>query len=59
MAERINAFVKLRRTKDNNIKKGFIDIGCKTVLYMYLDHDKELYRTLCPITQGGENSLNN
>jgi hypothetical protein len=63
MAERINLFERLRRTTGDNIKKGFIDIGCKTVLYMYLDHGKEQHRTLLeipyPITQRGENFLNN
>jgi len=63
MAERINALERLRRTTEDNVKKGFIDIGWKTVLYMYLDHDKEEYRTLLeipyPITRRGENLLNN
>ena len=45
MAERINAFERLRRIEEDNIKKGFMDTGWKTVLYMYLDNDKEQYQT--------------
>jgi hypothetical protein len=37
MAEKINAFERLRRTIQDNIKRGFIDADLKTELYMYLD----------------------